>query len=101
MTLSLPDLDSWVAFYRGIAEVHEVFTRWADALELDVALEHLAEADGQVVVAGRARGRFPESGRRFDLPVVQVWTVRGGAVDGLEVYVGAAARHLGGPHPAR
>ena len=40
---------------------------------------------------GRTRGRTRERGIAFDLAIVHVWTVRGGRITRLEVYIDTPA----------
>ena len=66
--------------YRGVEEVRRnIFEpldeQWWD--EFSAVPTEFLDADGEIVVLGRYRGRAKGTGKQLDVPFVHVWTVRG------------------------
>jgi ketosteroid isomerase-like protein len=68
-------------FYRGLDEVRRAIfeplgEEWWDEFAADP--EEFLDADGEIVVLGRYRGRAKGTGKRLDVPFVHVWSFRDG-----------------------
>ena len=59
-----------------------------------------ADGAGRVVQVGRTRGTVRANGAAFDVPEVHVWTVAGGRVRRLEVYLDTPAMRAALDRPA-
>lgn len=56
-------------------------------LDSKIEIDNLYRAGDQVVQVGRTRGTAIPTGRAFDAAEVHVWTVAGGLITRLQVYV--------------
>lgn len=67
--------------HRGLDEVRRAIfeplgEEWWDEFAADP--EDFLDADGEIVVLGRYRGRAKGTGKRLDVPFVHVWSFRDG-----------------------
>lgn len=96
LALLAPDVEAyappalpWGGYYQGTAGFAELMR--TKARTLDAAPEPLQwiAAGERVVVVAHSRGCCRGSGHVLDLPLVHVWTVRGGRVVTVECYADA------------
>lgn len=78
---------AWGGHYRGHAGARTFFARLLAALDSTLALEQFIDAGDRVVAIGRTRGVERAGGRRYDVPVAHVWTVRDGRAARAEFYI--------------
>jgi uncharacterized protein len=85
------ELVPWGGHYRGHEGARDFFGRVLGAIDSTVTIERLIDAGDHVAAVGRTRGHVRASGAAFDAAVVHVWTVRGGRITRLEVYIDTPA----------
>jgi ketosteroid isomerase-like protein len=73
--------------FRGHEQVRRYVEDWLATFDnLRLVLEEPSEVADRVVAVVHAHGRGRASGLQLDTRFCQVWTVRGGAVAGMEEY---------------
>ena len=75
------------ATYRGVEQVRQVFLDRMDTLDFDQETEDLLSVDDKVVALVRWAARGKASGAQGEISMAMVWTIRDGAVTGLEFFL--------------
>jgi ketosteroid isomerase-like protein len=78
---------AWGGHHRGHDGARTFFAGLLAALDSTLELERLIDAGDHVVAIGRTRGVERTSGRRYDVPIAHVWTVRDGLAARAEFFI--------------
>ena len=77
----------WGGTYRGHNGLKDHVAKLTEHLDYRLEMECFIDAGEQVVAVGRITGKGRTSGLEFDVPLVQVWTLRNGQITRFETYV--------------
>lgn len=79
----------WGGNYQG----HQGFMTYAlkmlGMINSQTVIEHFIEAGDQVVAIGKTRGQINSSGKKFEIRLVHVWTIKSDKLSRFEIYVDA------------
>ena len=80
----------WGGKYKGHEEVGYFFSKLTGTIEsMVVPDQFIDDEEGHVVVIGHTRGSVRATGREFEVPAVDVWTIREGKAVKFEAYIDA------------
>lgn len=77
----------WGGTYHGIEGAQAFFAGLIGAITSVVTVDRFIDAGDSVVAIGWTRGTVNATGRRFDVPIAHVWTVRDGQVVRVRFYI--------------
>lgn len=77
----------WGGVYNGHEGARKFFASLNEHTEATPQPEHYFEAGEDVVVTGRLKGKARKSGKPIDIPIVHIWTVKGGHITRFRAFI--------------
>lgn len=77
----------WGGHHHGLAGAAHFFKVLSGLTEGQPRPERFIEAGDRVAVTGRIQGKVRETGKKFDLPLVHLWTLQDGLVRRFEAFI--------------
>ncbi len=81
----------WGGRFVGPAELGRFAAGVRSHIASEVSIDHMVEAHPRIAAIGRTQGTVLATGRRFDVPLVHLFTVYAGRLAAIEVLVDVSA----------
>ena len=75
----------WGGVFHGIDEAQLFFGTVNKYIDSHVAIELIINGGDRIAVIGRAHGTIKDTGGPFDVPIMHLWTFKGGLAGRLEI----------------
>ncbi len=76
----------WGGHFVGREGFRQFYDTWVKHVEVRLEFEQAIDAGDHIVAVGRSIGKARGTQLEFEVPIVHVWTFRGGQVVRLEAY---------------
>jgi len=77
----------WGGAYQGFQGMMRHVTKLLEHLDWRVEVDEYVEAGDHVIAIGASRGTIRASGKRFDVRLIHVWSLKDGKVVRFESYI--------------